>query len=116
MKFYSLYSILESNESLVVVLIMAMLMPLTHFTHVHFLDSTCDLCSQDWIAFGNNFYHVFRVLKTWGDSQSFCKELKSQLVKIDSKAELVGHTLLLSCFFVTVCTGGIGHEDHGLAN
>ncbi|XP_035304621.1 killer cell lectin-like receptor subfamily I member 1 [Cricetulus griseus] len=51
-------------------------------------NSTCDLCSQDWIAFGNNFYHVFRVLKTWGDSQSFCKELKSQLVKIDSKAEL----------------------------
>ncbi|XP_040599666.1 killer cell lectin-like receptor subfamily I member 1 [Mesocricetus auratus] len=49
---------------------------------------TCDLCSQNWIAFGNNFYQVFREIKTWADSQSSCKELKSHLVEIDSKAEL----------------------------
>ncbi|XP_021079295.2 killer cell lectin-like receptor subfamily I member 1 isoform X4 [Mesocricetus auratus] len=49
---------------------------------------TCDLCSQNWTAFGNNFYQVFREIKTWADSQSSCKELKSHLVEIDSKAEL----------------------------
>ncbi|CAH7424553.1 killer cell lectin-like receptor subfamily I member 1 [Phodopus roborovskii] len=48
----------------------------------------CDLCSQNWTAFGNSFYHVFREIKTWEDSQSSCKELRSHVVKIDSKAEL----------------------------
>ncbi|XP_005087199.2 killer cell lectin-like receptor subfamily I member 1 isoform X1 [Mesocricetus auratus] len=51
-------------------------------------NDTCDLCSQNWTAFGNNFYQVFREIKTWADSQSSCKELKSHLVEIDSKAEL----------------------------
>ncbi|XP_021517352.1 killer cell lectin-like receptor subfamily I member 1 [Meriones unguiculatus] len=45
-------------------------------------------CSHDWIAFGNNFYRVFREIKTWADSQSACEELNSHLVEIDSKAEL----------------------------
>lgn len=51
-------------------------------------DGACHLCSLDWIAFGNNFYHSFREIKTWADSQSSCEELNSHLVEIDSKAEL----------------------------
>ncbi|CAO2606874.1 Killer cell lectin-like receptor subfamily I member 1 [Lemmus lemmus] len=77
-------------------------------------DGACDLCSLDWIAFGNNFYHSFREIKTWADSQSSCEEWNSHLVEIDSKAELVGHRLLLSCFFVTVYSESTGHDD--LAN
>ncbi|XP_021021411.1 killer cell lectin-like receptor subfamily I member 1 [Mus caroli] len=51
--------------------------------------SSCDPCSSDWIAFGNNFYCVFREnTKTWAESQSACGELNSHLVIIDSKAEL----------------------------
>ncbi|XP_057643099.1 killer cell lectin-like receptor subfamily I member 1 [Chionomys nivalis] len=60
----------------------------THFTHVCFLDGACYLCSLDWIAFGNNFYHSFREIKTWADSQSSCEKRNSHLVVIDSKAEL----------------------------
>ncbi|XP_051011413.1 killer cell lectin-like receptor subfamily I member 1 [Acomys russatus] len=51
-------------------------------------NGSCPLCSSDWVAFGNNFYHVFRGMKTWADSQSACEELNSHLVEIDSKAEL----------------------------
>ncbi|XP_036037858.1 killer cell lectin-like receptor subfamily I member 1 [Onychomys torridus] len=51
-------------------------------------DSSCDLCSHDWIAFGNNFYRGFHGLKSWVDSQSACEELNSHLLEIDSKAEL----------------------------
>ncbi|XP_021047324.1 killer cell lectin-like receptor subfamily I member 2 [Mus pahari] len=51
-------------------------------------DWSCDLCSSDWIAFGNNFYRVFCETKTWAESQSACEELNSHLVIIDSKAEL----------------------------
>nr|BAC30742.1 unnamed protein product [Mus musculus] len=52
-------------------------------------DSSCDFCSSDWIAFGNNFYCVFREnSKTWVESQSACEELNSHLVIIDSKAEV----------------------------
>ncbi|XP_038176743.1 killer cell lectin-like receptor subfamily I member 1 [Arvicola amphibius] len=51
-------------------------------------DGACYLCSLDWIAFGNSFYHSFREIKTWADSQSSCKEWNSHLVEIDSKAEL----------------------------
>ncbi|XP_021047323.2 killer cell lectin-like receptor subfamily I member 1 [Mus pahari] len=51
-------------------------------------ESSCDLCSSDWIAFGNNFYQVFRETKTWAESQSACEELNSHLVIVDSKAEL----------------------------
>lgn len=51
--------------------------------------SSCDFCSSDWIAFGNNFYCVFREnSKTWVESQSACEELNSHLVIIDSKAEV----------------------------
>ncbi|KAK7802141.1 hypothetical protein U0070_008779, partial [Myodes glareolus] len=50
-------------------------------------DGTCYLCSLDWIAFGNNFYHSFREIKSWADSQSSCEEWNSHLVEIDSKAE-----------------------------
>lgn len=95
-------------------LMMVILVLSTHFTYVCFLDGACYLCSLDWIAFGNNFYHSFREIKTWADSQSSCEEWNSHLVEIGSKAELVGHTLLLSCFFVTVCSESTGHED--LAN
>ncbi|XP_021019855.1 killer cell lectin-like receptor subfamily I member 2 [Mus caroli] len=53
-------------------------------------DSSCDFCSSDWIAFGNNFYCVIREnSKTWAESQSACEELNSHLVIIDSKAELI---------------------------
>ncbi|XP_052576697.1 killer cell lectin-like receptor subfamily I member 1 [Peromyscus californicus insignis] len=51
-------------------------------------NSSCDLCSHDWIAFGNNFYRGFQGIKSWVDSQSACKELNSHLLEIDSKAEL----------------------------
>ncbi|XP_052030988.1 killer cell lectin-like receptor subfamily I member 1 [Apodemus sylvaticus] len=51
-------------------------------------DRSCDLCSLDWIAFKNNFYHGFRGTKTWAESKSACEELNSHLVIIDSKAEL----------------------------
>eukprot|EP00072_Mus_musculus_P036947 XP_006506426.1 PREDICTED: killer cell lectin-like receptor family I member 1 isoform X1 [Mus musculus] len=52
-------------------------------------DASCDLCSSDWIAFGNNFYCVFKEnTKTWAESQSACEELNSHLVIIDSKAEV----------------------------
>nr|XP_048288325.1 killer cell lectin-like receptor subfamily I member 1 isoform X2 [Myodes glareolus] len=51
-------------------------------------DGACYLCSLDWIAFGNNFYHSFREIKSWADSQSSCEEWNSHLVEIDSKAEL----------------------------
>lgn len=52
-------------------------------------DDSCDFCSSDWIAFGNNFYCVFREnTKTWAESQSACEELNSHLVIIDSKAEV----------------------------
>ncbi|XP_076796775.1 killer cell lectin-like receptor subfamily I member 2 isoform X1 [Arvicanthis niloticus] len=51
-------------------------------------DCFCDLCSRDWIALGNNFYQVFRGMKTWAESQSACEELNSHLVIIDSKEEL----------------------------
>ncbi|XP_055466050.1 killer cell lectin-like receptor subfamily I member 2 [Psammomys obesus] len=51
-------------------------------------DRSCHPCSRDWIAFGNNFYRVFREIKTWPDSQSACEELNSHLVEINSKAEL----------------------------
>nr|XP_034368505.1 killer cell lectin-like receptor subfamily I member 1 [Arvicanthis niloticus] len=50
--------------------------------------SSDDLCSCDWIAFGNNFYQVFRGMKTWAESQSACEKLNSHLVIIDSKEEL----------------------------
>ncbi|XP_037059356.1 killer cell lectin-like receptor subfamily I member 1 isoform X2 [Peromyscus leucopus] len=50
--------------------------------------SSCDLCSHDWIAFGNNFYHSFYGIKSWVHSQSACEELNSHLLEIDSKAEL----------------------------
>lgn len=51
--------------------------------------ASCDLCSSDWIAFGNNFYCVFKEnTKTWAESQSACEELNSHLVIIDSKAEV----------------------------
>ncbi|CAO2606873.1 Killer cell lectin-like receptor subfamily I member 1 [Lemmus lemmus] len=69
-------------------LMMVILALCIHFTHVCFLDGACDLCSLDWIAFGNNFYHSFREIKTWADSQSSCEEWNSHLVEIDSKAEL----------------------------
>jgi hypothetical protein len=89
----------------------------THFTHIHFLDSSCDFCSSDWIAFGNNFYCVFREnSKTWVESQSACEELNSHLVIIDSKAEVVSHTLMPFCLFVTVGTGNKGHEDQNLTD
>lgn len=113
-KLHSLRSIHKSHKNLVVTLMMVILVLSTHFTYVCFLDGAFYLCSLDWIAFGNNFYHSFREIKTWADSQSSCEELNSHLVEIDSKAELVGHTLLLSCFFVTVCSESTGHED--LAN
>ncbi|NP_001012666.1 killer cell lectin-like receptor subfamily I member 2 [Rattus norvegicus] len=51
-------------------------------------DSFCDLCSHDWIAFGNNFYLFFRGTKTWAESKSACEELNSYLLDIDSRAEL----------------------------
>ncbi|XP_037059355.1 killer cell lectin-like receptor subfamily I member 1 isoform X1 [Peromyscus leucopus] len=51
-------------------------------------NSSCDLCSHDWIAFGNNFYHSFYGIKSWVHSQSACEELNSHLLEIDSKAEL----------------------------
>eukprot|EP00073_Rattus_norvegicus_P036140 XP_008761549.1 PREDICTED: killer cell lectin-like receptor family I member 2 isoform X1 [Rattus norvegicus] len=50
--------------------------------------SFCDLCSHDWIAFGNNFYLFFRGTKTWAESKSACEELNSYLLDIDSRAEL----------------------------
>ncbi|XP_028617143.1 killer cell lectin-like receptor subfamily I member 2 isoform X2 [Grammomys surdaster] len=53
-------------------------------------DSSCDLCSCDWIAFGNHFYHIFHGTKTWAESQSACEELNSHLVIIDSEEELGG--------------------------
>lgn len=111
MKLGSLRSIHKSHKSLVAALLMVILVLSTHFTHVCFLDGACYLCSLDWFAFGNNFYHRFREIRTWADSQSSCEEWNSHLVEIDSKAELVGHRLLLSCFFVTVYSD---HED--LAN
>ncbi|KAM7335575.1 killer cell lectin-like receptor subfamily I member 1 [Alexandromys fortis] len=46
------------------------------------------LCSLDWFAFGNNFYHRIHEIRTWADSQSSCEEWNSHLVEIDSKAEL----------------------------
>lgn len=89
----------------------------SHFTHVHFLDASCDLCSSDWIAFGNNFYCVFKEnTKTWAESQSACEELNSHLVIIDSKAEVVSHTLLFLFLFVTSGTGNTGHEDQNLTD
>ncbi|XP_028636850.1 killer cell lectin-like receptor subfamily I member 1 isoform X2 [Grammomys surdaster] len=51
-------------------------------------DSSYDLCSSDWIAFGNHFYQAFHGTKTWAESQSACEELKSHLVIIDSEEEL----------------------------
>ncbi|XP_075838671.1 killer cell lectin-like receptor subfamily I member 1 isoform X3 [Microtus pennsylvanicus] len=51
-------------------------------------DGACYNCSLDWFAFGNNFYHSFREISTWADSQSSCKKWNSHLVEIDSKAEL----------------------------
>ncbi|XP_028636852.1 killer cell lectin-like receptor subfamily I member 1 isoform X4 [Grammomys surdaster] len=53
-------------------------------------DSSYDLCSSDWIAFGNHFYQAFHGTKTWAESQSACEELKSHLVIIDSEEELGG--------------------------
>lgn len=60
-------------------------------TSLHHLlknDSSCDPCSHDWIAFGNNFYLFFRGTKSWAESKSACEELNSHLLDIDSKAEL----------------------------
>ncbi|XP_032763241.1 killer cell lectin-like receptor subfamily I member 1 [Rattus rattus] len=60
-------------------------------TSLHHLlknDSSCDPCSHDWIAFGNNFYLFFRGTKTWAESKSACEKLNSHLLDIDSKAEL----------------------------
>lgn len=50
--------------------------------------SSCDHCSHDWIAFGNNFYLFFHGTKTWAESKSACEKLNSHLLDIDSGAEL----------------------------
>lgn len=62
----------------------------THFEYLRFLDVSCNLCSYDWIALGNSYYHSFNETKTWEESWTACAELGSHLVKIDTEGELVG--------------------------
>ena len=62
----------------------------THFAYLRFLDVSCDLCSYDWIALGNSYYHSFNETKTWEESWTACAELGSHLVKIDTEGELIG--------------------------
>uniref|UniRef100_A0A8C6RLG2 C-type lectin domain-containing protein n=1 Tax=Nannospalax galili TaxID=1026970 RepID=A0A8C6RLG2_NANGA len=51
-------------------------------------EPSCDLCSRDWIATGNSYYHGFNKTKTWAESQAECAELDSHLLKIDTEEEL----------------------------
>lgn len=67
-------------------------------------DDKCsyDLCSTDWIGFGNSYYCLFNKPKTWAESHVACAELNSHLLKLDIKEELVRHTLLCFCYSITI--------------
>ncbi|XP_036036429.1 killer cell lectin-like receptor subfamily I member 2 [Onychomys torridus] len=49
---------------------------------------SCDLCSHDWVAFGNSFYHGFSGINSHSESQFAYEELNSHLIELNSKAEL----------------------------